>query len=180
MGLVVPSQPILGLTKWPLPDQLELERLFKELLQITSKGSLLNSVARVLALSSRMPIYQAVETAHFGLFFNMGQCCCAASRLMVEESIYDEFVEKSVARAKKRTVGDPYDPRNEQGPQVDKEQFEKILGYIEHGKSEGANLLAGVGPAADKGYFIQPTVFSDVTDDMKICKEEIFGPVQAI
>merc|ERR1712156_764155 len=125
-------------------------------------------------------IDQAVETAHFGLFFNMGQCCCAASRLMVEESIYDEFVEKSVARAKKRTVGDPYDPRNEQGPQVDKEQFEKILGYIEHGKSEGANLLAGGGPAADKGYFIQPTVFSDVTDDMKICKEEIFGPVQAI
>merc|ERR1712088_893979 len=125
-------------------------------------------------------IEKAVETAHFGLFFNMGQCCCAASRLMVEESIYDEFVEKSVARAKKRTVGDPYDPRNEQGPQVDKEQFEKILGYIEHGKSEGANLLAGGGPAADKGYFIQPTVFSDVTDDMKICKEEIFGPVQAI
>merc|ERR1711994_596056 len=125
-------------------------------------------------------IDQAVETSHFGLFFNMGQCCCAASRLMVEESIYDEFVEKSVARAKKRTVGDPYDPRNEQGPQVDKEQFEKILGYIEHGKSEGANLLAGGGPAADKGYFIQPTVFSDVTDDMKICKEEIFGPVQAI
>jgi len=125
-------------------------------------------------------IDQAVETAHFGLFFNMGQCCCAASRLMVEESIYDEFVEKSVARANKRTVGDPYDPQNEQGPQVDKEQFEKILGYIEHGKSEGANLLAGGGPAADKGYFIQPTVFSDVTDDMKICKEEIFGPVQAI
>merc|ERR1711994_464506 len=125
-------------------------------------------------------IDQAVETAYFGLFFNMGQCCCAASRLMVEESIYDEFVEKSVARAKIRTVGNPFDPANEQGPQVDKEQFEKILGYIEKGKAEGGNLLAGGGPAADKGYFIQPTVFSDVTDDMKICKEEIFGPVQAL
>merc|ERR1712088_123575 len=125
-------------------------------------------------------IDMAVETAHFGLFFNMGQCCCAASRVMVEDSIYDEFVEKSVARAQKRTVGNPFDPANEQGPQVDKEQFEKILGYIEKGKSEGANLLAGGGPAADKGYFIQPTVFADVTDDMAICKEEIFGPVQAI
>merc|ERR1711983_454984 len=84
-----------------------------------------------------------VEIAHQGLFFNMGQCCCAASRLMVEESIYDEFVEKSVQRALKRTVGNPFDAKNEQGPQVDKEQFDKILGYIEKGQSEGAKLLAG-------------------------------------
>ena len=79
---------------------------------------------------------------------------------MVEESIYDEFVEKSVARAKIRTVGNPFDPANEQGPQVDKEQFEKILGYIEKGKAEGGNLLAGGGPAADKGYFIQVSIFN--------------------
>merc|ERR1719458_1224063 len=148
-----------------------------------------NNIKRVtLELGGKSPtivladadIDQAVETAHFGLFFNIGQCCCAASRLMVEESIYDEFVEKSVARAKARTVGDPYDPRNEQGPQVDKEQFEKILGYIEHGKSEGAKLLTGGARFGDRGYFVQPTVFGDVTDDMKICKEEIFGPVQSI
>lgn len=123
---------------------------------------------------------QAVEQAHFGLFFNQGQCCCAGSRVMVEESIYDEFVERSVERAKKRTVGNPFDQCNEQGPQVDKEQFEKILGYIEDGKKEGATLAYGGSRAGDKGYYIQPTVFSDVSDDMKICREEIFGPVQAI
>jgi len=125
-------------------------------------------------------IDKAVEIAHQGLFFNMGQCCCAASRLMVEESIYDEFVEKSVARAMKRTVGDPFDAGNEQGPQVDKEQFEKILGYIEKGQQEGANLLTGGKRHGDRGYFIEPTVFGDVSDDMVICKEEIFGPVQSI
>lgn len=122
----------------------------------------------------------AVEIAHQGLFFNMGQCCCAASRVMVEENVYDEFVERSAERAKKRTVGNPFDEANEQGPQVDKEQFDKVLGYIKAGQSEGANMLTGGDKAADRGYFIQPTVFSDVKDDMKICREEIFGPVQTI
>jgi len=122
----------------------------------------------------------AVETAHFGLFFNMGQCCCAASRLMVEESIYDKFVEASVERAKKRTVGNPFDANNEQGPQVDEEQMNKILGYVDIGKQQGAKLLTGGARYGDRGYFVQPTVFSDVSDDMKICQEEIFGPVQAI
>lgn len=125
-------------------------------------------------------IDQAVEIAHFGLFFNMGQCCCAASRTMVEESIYDEFVAKAAERAKKRTVGNPFDPNMEQGPQVDKEQFDKILGYIEKGQAEGADLLAGGGPVGGRGYYIQPTVFGNVTDDMTICREEIFGPVQSI
>ena len=77
-----------------------------------------------------MPVEMAVETSHFGLFFNMGQCCCAGSRIMVEESIYDKFVEMSVERAKKRTVGDPFDLGNEQGPQIDEEQMNKILGYV--------------------------------------------------
>merc|ERR1712117_172567 len=122
----------------------------------------------------------AVETAHFGLFFNMGQCCCAGSRIMVEESIYDQFVEMSVERAKKRTVGNPFDMSNEQGPQVDEEQMRKILGYVESGKQQGAKLLTGGSQYGDKGYFIQPTVFGDVMDDMTICKEEIFGPVQSI
>jgi len=122
----------------------------------------------------------AVETAHFGLFFNMGQCCCAASRLMVEESIYDKFVEASVERAKKRTVGNPFDANNEQGPQVDEEQMNKILGYVDVGKQQGAKLLTGGARYGDRGYFVQPTVFGDVSDDMRICQEEIFGPVQAI
>jgi len=122
----------------------------------------------------------AVETAHFALFFNQGQCCCAGSRLMVQEGIYDEFVKKATERAKKRTVGDPFASGTEQGPQVDEEQFNKVLGYIKSGVAEGACLMAGGGKWGDKGYFVEPTVFSNVTDDMKICKEEIFGPVQVI
>ncbi|XP_051750868.1 aldehyde dehydrogenase, mitochondrial-like [Ctenopharyngodon idella] len=123
---------------------------------------------------------EAVEQSHFALFFNQGQCCCAGSRTYVQESIYDEFVERSVERAKKRVVGDPFDLKTEQGPQVDEEQFQKILGYISSGKREGAKLMCGGGAAADRGYFIQPTVFGDVKDDMTIAREEIFGPVMQI
>jgi aldehyde dehydrogenase (NAD+) len=123
---------------------------------------------------------EAVEGCHFALFFNQGQCCCAGSRLMVEAKCYDEFVEKSIARAKKRKVGDPFDPDTEQGPQVDVDQFDKIMGYIESGKKEGASLLAGGKRVGSKGYFIEPTVFGDVKDDMTIAKEEIFGPVMSI
>jgi aldehyde dehydrogenase (NAD+) len=122
----------------------------------------------------------AVEGAHFGLFFNHGQCCCAGSRVFVEEKIYDEFVEKSGARAAKRTVGDPFDPKTEQGPQVDEAQFDKVMSYIDSGRSEGAKLVCGGARVGDRGYFIQPTVFADVQDDMKIAKEEIFGPVMSI
>jgi len=123
---------------------------------------------------------QAIEGAHFALFFNQGQCCCAGSRLFVEDKCYDEFVEKSVARAKKRTVGNPFDKKTEQGPQVDLDQFNKVMSYIDAGKKEHAKLVAGGNRVGDKGYFIEPTVFSDVKDDMKIAKEEIFGPVMAI
>ncbi len=122
----------------------------------------------------------AVEGAHFGLFFNHGQCCCAGSRVFVEEKIYDDFVAKSGARAKSRTVGDPFDPKTEQGPQVDSAQFDKVMGYIESGRSEGAKLVCGGERVGDRGYFIQPTVFADVQDDMKIAREEIFGPVMSI
>ena len=122
----------------------------------------------------------AVEGAHFALYFNQGQCCCAGSRLYVEEKCYDEFVEKSVERAKNRTVGDPLHPDTEQGPQVDDAQFHKVMGYIDAGKREGAKLLAGGARYGDRGYFVQPTVFADVKDDMKIAQEEIFGPVMSI
>ncbi len=122
----------------------------------------------------------AIEGAHFALFFNQGQCCCAGSRLFVEAKAYDEFVEKSVARAKQRKVGDPFDPASEQGPQVDDIQFEKVMSYIESGKKDGASLLAGGNRVGNKGFFIEPTVFADVKDGMKIAQEEIFGPVMSI
>jgi aldehyde dehydrogenase (NAD+) len=123
---------------------------------------------------------EAVEGAHFGLFFNHGQCCCAGSRVFVEEKIYDEFVEKSGARARRRTVGDPFDPNTEQGPQVDLAQFDKVMGFIDSGRVEGAKLVCGGERVGDRGYFIQPTVFADVEDDMRIAQEEIFGPVMSI
>ncbi|XP_063042357.1 aldehyde dehydrogenase, mitochondrial-like [Engraulis encrasicolus] len=122
----------------------------------------------------------AVEQAHFALFFNQGQCCCAGSRTYVQDSIYDEFVERSVERAKNRVVGDPFNLKTEQGPQVDEEQFKKILGYISSGKREGAKLMCGGDAAADRGYFIQPTIFGGVQDNMTIAREEIFGPVMQI
>src|SRR5271168_1518718 len=122
----------------------------------------------------------AVEGAHFGLFFNHGQCCCAGPRVFVEEKIYDKFVEKSGVRAKHRTVGDPFDPKTEQGPQVDQAQFEKVMRYIDSGRSEGATLVCGGERVGNRGYFIQPTVFCDVQDEMRIAREEIFGPVMSV
>lgn len=122
----------------------------------------------------------AVEGAYFGLFFNQGQCCCAGSRLFVEEDIHDAFVEKLVARAKKQRVGDPFDMATTQGPQISQEQCDRIMGYIDVGVSEGANLLSGGKRVGSKGYFIQPTIFSGVKDNMRIAKEEIFGPVMNI
>jgi aldehyde dehydrogenase (NAD+) len=123
---------------------------------------------------------QAVEGSHFALFFNQGQCCCAGSRAFVEEKVYDEFVQRSSERAKRRTVGDPLDKKTEQGPQVDQDQFNKVLSYIDSGKKEGAKLVTGGDRVGNKGYFVEPTVFADVKDDMKIAQEEIFGPVMSI
>jgi len=122
----------------------------------------------------------AVEGAHMGIFVNQGQSCCAGSRVFVEEKIYQQFVEKSVARAAKRRVGDPLDPSTEQGPQVDQSQFDRIMGYIESGRSEGATLACGGERVGNRGYFIRPAVFADVHDDMKIAQEEIFGPVMSV
>ncbi|KAK4282440.1 hypothetical protein QN277_013818 [Acacia crassicarpa] len=125
-------------------------------------------------------IDEAVETAHSALFFNQGQCCCAGSRTFVHESIYDEFVEKAKARALKRIVGDPFKRGVEQGPQIDSTQFEKILKYIKSGIDSGATLESGGQRIGSIGYYIQPTVFSNVQDNMLIAKDEIFGPVQTI
>nr|AFK40600.1 unknown [Medicago truncatula] len=125
-------------------------------------------------------IDEAVELAHFALFFNQGQCCCAGSRTFVHERVHEEFVEKAKARALKRAVGDPFKSGTEQGPQIDSKQFEKILKYIRSGVENGATLETGGERLGSKGYYIQPTVFSNVQDGMQIAKEEIFGPVQTI
>src|SRR5438094_1794227 len=122
----------------------------------------------------------AVEGSYFGLFFNQGQCCCAGSRLFVEEKVHDQFLEKVVKKAKARKVGDPFAADTEQGPQVSQEQFDKVMGFIEAGQKGGAKMLLGGNRVGDRGYFIQPTVFADVQDEMKIAKEEIFGPVMNV
>lgn len=111
---------------------------------------------------------------------NHGQVCFAASRTFVQEGIYDEFVKRSAALATTRKVGDPFAPDTIQGPQIDKRSLNKILTFIDSGKQEGAKLEAGGNRIGTEGYFIEPTVFSNVTDDMSIAKHEIFGPVQSI
>ena len=105
---------------------------------------------------------QAVTVAHVSLFLNHGQCCCAGSRLYVQESIYDAFVAKAVAMAQAIKVGGPFegDGSVEQGPQVDDIQFKRVMGYIQKGKDEGATVATGGDRHGSKGYFIQPTVFT--------------------
>jgi aldehyde dehydrogenase (NAD+) len=122
----------------------------------------------------------AVEGAHFGLYFNQGQCCTAGSRVFVQESIHEEFVERMIQKNKARKVGPGLDPETEQGPQVDKQQFDKIMRFIDAGQKEGAKLVSGGQRVGSKGYFIEPTLFDDVQDDMEIARDEIFGPVMSV
>jgi aldehyde dehydrogenase (NAD+) len=122
----------------------------------------------------------AIEGAYIGLFLNQGQCCCAGSRIFVEEKIHDEFVERMTKKAKARRVGDPFDMETEQGAQISQEQFDRILGYIDIGQKEGAKLVTGGKRHGDRGYFIEPTIFTGVKDEMRIAQEEIFGPVMSI
>ncbi|XP_072939205.1 aldehyde dehydrogenase X, mitochondrial-like isoform X2 [Epargyreus clarus] len=124
-------------------------------------------------------VEKAAQLAHFAAFANGGQCCCAGTRTYVQSGVYDQFVKRAAEIAQQRTVGNPYDDV-EQGPQIDSEMFNKVLGYIKAGKAEGARCVTGGDKIGDKGYYIQPTVFADVTDNMKIAREEIFGPVQSI
>ena len=127
-------------------------------------------------------IEAAIRGATVGIFYGKGEVCAAGSRLLVDRTIKDEFVDKLAARAKKMTAGDPMDPKTRLGAISSRKQLETVLGYIESGKQEGATLVAG-GARTDigtgKGYFLQPTVFADVTAGMRISREEIFGPVLA-
>jgi len=125
-------------------------------------------------------IEKAISWVNFGIYYNHGQCCCAGSRIYVQSGIYDKFIEAFKKRAQQNKVGDPFDEQTFQGPQVSQLQYDRIMGYIEEGKKEGATLEIGGGRHGDKGYFIQPTIFSNVSQNAKIMQEEIFGPVCAI
>ncbi|KKK18076.1 aldehyde dehydrogenase ALDH [Aspergillus ochraceoroseus] len=136
-----------------------------------------------LLVFSDSDIEQAVKWSHLGIMSNQGQICTATSRIFVQKDIFEPFLEKFLDAVKTISViGDQWDASTFQGPQVTRAQYERVLSYIELGKSEGATVVAG-GAATSKdgkGYFIQPTVFTNVTDDMRIYREEIFGPVVVI
>lgn len=126
-------------------------------------------------------IEAAVAGAAMGVFFNSGQICSAGTRLFVERAIYDEFVERVANFARTLRVGQPLDPDTQLGPLVSSTQLERVTGYLELGRNEGARPVVGGYRLTDgefaKGYFVSPTVFVDVKDHMRIAKEEIFGPV---
>ena len=123
---------------------------------------------------------KAVEGAFHVIYFHCGQCCTAGSRLFVEKSIREKFVERLAARAKQRKIGDPMSEDTDQGPQVSQEQLDKILGYVAAGQKAGAKLVVGGERVGPNGYFVSPTIFDNVTDDMTIATDEIFGPVVSV
>lgn len=124
---------------------------------------------------------KAMDISMVGVYLNSGQCCCASSRIFVHEDVYDDFVQLAKAKCQALKFGDPLDDDNDFGPIVDKIQYEKVIGYIQKGLSEGARCVAGGECRKTKsGYYVKPTVFADCTDDMVIIKEEIFGPVMSI
>jgi aldehyde dehydrogenase (NAD+) len=125
-------------------------------------------------------IEAAVRASASGVFFNAGQVCSAGTRIFVQESRYDEFVESLSARARAIRLGDPADPATRMGPLISGQQRDRVLSYIEQGKQEGAVVSCGGGAPDRAGFFIEPTVFSGATNDMKIAREEIFGPVATV
>src|SRR5262249_55881928 len=126
-------------------------------------------------------VEDAIQGAMMGVFFNQGQVCCAGTRLFVEEKLHDEFADALAKRASAMKQGPGLDPGTQVGPLVSVEQLERVTGYLELGQKEGAKVIAGggrsKGPGLDRGYFVQPTVFTGVKNDMRIAREEIFGPV---
>ena len=122
----------------------------------------------------------AVKAAASGIFFNTGQVCSAGSRILAHADIYDEVIERLVARAKAIRVGDPRDAGTSMGPLVSQVQMKRVLDYIEIGKQEGARLATGGSRIGSTGYFVSPTVFANVEHRMRISQEEIFGPVASV
>ncbi len=126
----------------------------------------------------------AVDGAMYAIFYHQGQCCEAGTRLFLPKSMYPEFTQKLVVKTRKLKLGDPRDVASDLGPLISKKQQERVLGYIQKGKQEGATVLTGGGvpnePALTKGFFVEPTIFADVRNSMTIAQEEIFGPVLSI
>jgi acyl-CoA reductase-like NAD-dependent aldehyde dehydrogenase len=121
----------------------------------------------------------AARNAMNGVFFNSGQVCAAGTRIFVQRDVYDEFVTELTKVSAGMLPGNPLDPKTRLGPVVSREQYDRVNGYIEAGKGEGARVTIGGGVESGKGYFVKPTIFADVSNDMKIAREEIFGPVAA-
>jgi acyl-CoA reductase-like NAD-dependent aldehyde dehydrogenase len=175
-----------GLAKWVLTGGTEAGR-------ITGALAGNNFAHQTLELGGKTPVLvfddfdvdQAVNYAAFGGFIGAGQTCICGSRQIVQETVYDEFVEKLAAKAKSIRIGNPIDPRVQLGPVVSARQQQRVLNYIRIGLEEdGARLVAGgripADPALKDGFFVEPTVFADVTADMRIFQEEVFGPFVSV
>ncbi|CAK1545858.1 unnamed protein product [Leptosia nina] len=157
--------------------------------KLVQKAAGANNLKRVtLELGGKSPLVimndadlqSAIQYATLGLFLHQGQMCIAASRVFVQSGIYDAFVQAMTTAARSLKIGNPAEVTSQYGPQVDEEMMKKILCYIEKGQVEGAKLVIGGKRIGTQGYYIEPTVFADVQDNMTIAKEEIFGPVQSI
>lgn len=125
-------------------------------------------------------LQQAVDGVYSANFWHAGQCCSAGTRVFVQDGVREEFVSRLAEKVKSRRIGSPLASTTDQGPQISQEQLDKILGYVGHGEAEGARLVTGGRRAGKSGFFIEPTVFDNVTDNMKIAREEIFGPVASV
>ncbi|MDP3895948.1 MAG: betaine-aldehyde dehydrogenase [Mesorhizobium sp.] len=153
-------------------------------------GSLMKHATMELGGKSPLIVFDdadlenAIGGAMLGNFYSTGQVCSNSTRVFVQRGLHDRFLERLAERTKKIRIGDPLDPETQMGPLVSKAQHEKVLGYVEIGKAEGANLVTGGGvprlQGLEGGFFIEPTVFSGVTDEMRIAREEIFGPVMSV
>ncbi|MGY6708707.1 MAG: betaine-aldehyde dehydrogenase [Rhizobiaceae bacterium] len=129
-------------------------------------------------------IENAIGGAMLGNFYSSGQICSNGTRVFVQKGVHDQFLERLAMRTRRIVIGDPLDPATQMGPLVSKAQHEKVLGYIEIGREEGATLHHGGGVPSlqglENGYYLEPTIFADVKDEMRIAREEIFGPVMSV
>jgi aldehyde dehydrogenase (NAD+) len=157
----------------------------RKVLQATAMSNL-KSVT--LELSGKSPniifkdadLENAISWVNFGVYFNNGQCCSSGSRILVQESIYDEFLKLFKRRALQNKVGAPFKRDTFHGPQISQAHMDRVLAYIEEGKKAGAKVEIGGERKGTRGFYVKPTIFSNVTSEMKIFKEEIFGPVCSI